>query len=67
MKVLDILTPQTRKRRGVDPTTCQRLYTPEELAFMLAMEKAMKETNTRFPTCRDVLKWANAAGWRLVK
>ena len=43
------------RRRLIDPTTCERDYSLEELDFMRALDE-YKRTNSRmFPTCSEIL------------
>lgn len=57
---------QGERRRQVDPTTCERDYTDEEILFMRAMD-AYKRANRRpFPTWSEVLEVLHALGYRKV-
>jgi hypothetical protein len=54
------------RRRQVDPTTCERDYTEDEIIFMKAMD-AYKRSNRRpFPTWSEVLEVLQALGYRKV-
>jgi hypothetical protein len=54
------------RRRQVDPTTCERDYTEDEISFMKAMD-AYKRSNRRpFPTWSEVLEVLHALGYRKV-
>jgi hypothetical protein len=54
------------RRRQVDPTTCERDYTEDEITFMKAMD-AYKRSNRRpFPTWSEVLEVLHALGYRKV-
>jgi hypothetical protein len=54
------------RRRQVDPTTCERDYSDEEIIFMKAMD-AYKRANRRpFPTWSEVLEVLRALGYRKV-
>ena len=54
------------RRRQVDPTTCERDYTEDEITFMKAMD-AYKRANRRpFPTWSEVLEVLHALGYRKV-
>ena len=44
------------RRRFVDPTTCERDYTMEELEFMAAMQQYKKESGRNFPTWSEILE-----------
>ena len=51
------------RRRFVDPTTCDRDYSPAETEFMQAMQ-AYKQTSGRmFPTWSEVLEVLHALGY----
>lgn len=55
------------KRRMVDPTTCERDYTEEEMEFLTAID-AYKRANRRpFPTWSEVLEVIRALGYRKVE
>src|SRR5258708_1963457 len=52
------------RRRQVDPTTCERDYSEEEIVFMKTMDQ-YKRTNRRpFPTWSEVLEVLYALGYR---
>ena len=44
------------KRRMVDPTTCERDYTPAEIRFMNAMQEYKQRSGRMFPTWSEVLE-----------
>jgi len=51
------------RRRQIDPTTCERDYTGEEIEFMQALE-AYKVANGRmFPTCSEILEVIRKLGY----
>ncbi len=54
------------RRRLVDPTTCERDYTPEEVEFMNAMDRYRREANRPFPTWSEVLEVLKSLGYRKV-
>lgn len=55
------------RRRQVDPTTCEKDYSDEEIIFMKAMD-AYKRANRRpFPTWSEVLEVLRALGYRKVE
>jgi hypothetical protein len=59
--------PAVEKRRMVDPTTCERDYTEEEMEFLTAID-AYKRANRRpFPTWSEVLEVIRALGYRKVE
>ncbi len=54
------------RRRQVDPTTCERDYTPEEVEFMRAMDQYKRDNRRPFPTWSEVLEVLLALGYRKV-
>ena len=54
------------RRRMVDPTTCERDYTPEEIEFVNAMDRYRREANRPFPTWSEVLEVLKSLGYRKV-
>lgn len=54
------------RRRLIDPTTCERDYTPEEIEFMNAMDRYRREANRPFPTWSEVLEVLKCLGYRKV-
>jgi hypothetical protein len=58
---------QGERRRQVDPTTCEKDYSDEEIIFMKAMD-AYKRANRRpFPTWSEVLEVLRSLGYRKVE
>jgi hypothetical protein len=52
------------RRRRIDPTTCDRDYSPAELEFAQAIQ-AYKQTSGRlFPTWSEVLEVLQSLGYR---
>ncbi len=51
------------RRRFVDPTTCDRDYTGEELVFMQAMHEYKKSSGRMFPTWSEVLEVLRDLGY----
>jgi hypothetical protein len=54
------------RRRQVDPTTCERDYTDEEISFMRAMDQYKRDNRRPFPTWSEVLEVLRALGYRRV-
>ncbi|MBI1916381.1 MAG: hypothetical protein HYS12_16860 [Planctomycetes bacterium] len=54
------------RRRQVDPTTCERDYSDEEIAFMKAMDLYKRANRRPFPTWSEVLEVLRALGYRRV-
>jgi hypothetical protein len=57
---------QAERRRQVDPTTCERDYTEEEIVFMKAMDVYKRANRRPFPTWSEVLEVLHALGYRKV-
>lgn len=54
-------------RYGVDPTTCERDYSAEEVEFMKAVERYKRECKRPFPTTSELLQIAVSLGYRKVQ
>jgi hypothetical protein len=54
------------RRRQVDPTTCERDYTDDEISFMRAMDQYKRDNRRPFPTWSEVLEVLSALGYRRV-
>src|ERR1700693_1255106 len=57
---------QGERRRQVDPTTCERDYSDEEIIFMKAMDQYKSDNRRPFPTWREVLEVLYSLGYRKV-
>jgi len=57
---------QVERRRQVDPTTCERDYTNEEIEFMRNMDLYKRLNGRQFPTWSEVLEVLFAMGYRRV-
>src|SRR3981081_455797 len=55
---------QGERRRQIDPTTCERDYNDEEIAFMRAMDQYKRDNRRPFPTWSEVLEVLRALGYR---
>ena len=51
------------RRRQIDPTTCERDYTPDEIEFMGAMDEYKRRSGRMFPTCSEVLEVIKSLGY----
>lgn len=51
------------RRRQIDPTTCEREYTPEEVEFMNALDEYKRRSGRMFPTCSEVLEVIRGLGY----
>jgi hypothetical protein len=54
------------RRRQIDPTTCERDYSDEELAFMHALDRYKRASGRMFPTCSEVLEVIRSLGYAKV-
>ena len=52
------------RRRQVDPTTCEKDYSDEEIIFMKAMDQYKRANRRPFPTWSEVLEVLRALGYR---
>lgn len=52
-----------RRRRFVDPTTCDRDYAADEVEFMQAIERYKRSSGRNFPTCSEVLGVLRSLGY----
>ena len=57
---------QGERRRQIDPTTCERDYSDEEILFMKAMDQYKRDNRRPFPTWSEVLEVLLALGYRKV-
>ena len=57
---------KVERRRQVDPTTCERDYTEDEIEFMKAMDQYKRDNRRPFPTWSEVLEVLRALGYRKV-
>jgi hypothetical protein len=55
---------QGERRRQVDPTTCEKDYSDEEIIFMKAMDQYKRANRRPFPTWSEVLEVLRALGYR---
>ncbi len=54
---------KTPRRRQIDPTTCERDYTQDELDFMRAMDAYKRSSGRMFPTCSEILEVVSSLGY----
>src|SRR5262245_27284940 len=57
---------QGERRRQVDPATCERDYSDDELTFMKAMDQYKRANRRPFPTWSEVLEVLHSLGYRKV-
>jgi hypothetical protein len=51
------------RRRQIDPTTCERDYSNDEIEFMQAMDNYKRASGRMFPTCSEILEVIRALGY----
>jgi len=54
------------RRRQIDPTTCERDYSDNEIEFMRAMDDYKRKSGRAFPTWSEVLEVMMSLGYRKV-
>jgi hypothetical protein len=54
---------KVNRRRQIDPTTCERDYTDQEVEFMNALDEYKRKSGRMFPTCSEVLEVIRALGY----
>jgi hypothetical protein len=61
-------TPRRKveRRRQIDPTTCERDYSDDEIDFMKAMDEYKRRSGRQFPTWSEVLEVLRNIGYRRV-
>ena len=55
---------KVERRRQIDPTTCERDYTDEEIEFMRAMDDYKRKAGRQFPTWSEVLEVLKSLGYK---
>ena len=56
----------TGRRRHIDPTTCERDYSEDELEFMRAVDEYKRKNRRMFPTCSELLEVLRGLGYQKV-
>ena len=51
------------RRRQIDPTTCERDYSNDEVEFMNALDEYKRASGRMFPTCSEVLEVVRNLGY----
>ena len=54
---------KVQRRRQIDPTTCERDYSIDEVEFMNAMDDYKRKSGRMFPTCSEVLEVISNLGY----
>ena len=57
---------KVERRRQIDPTTCERDYSEEQVEFMKAMDLYKRRSGRQFPTWSEVLEVLHSLGYRKV-
>ncbi len=54
---------KVQRRRQIDPTTCERDYSVEEVEFMQALDEYKRRNGRMFPTCSEILEVIRGLGY----
>ncbi len=54
---------KVNRRRQIDPTTCERDYSDDEVEFMHALDRYKRTSGRMFPTCSEVLEVIRGLGY----
>lgn len=54
---------KVNRRRQIDPTTCERSYSLEEIEFMNALDTYKRASGRMFPTCSEILEVLRNLGY----
>ncbi len=54
---------KVNRRRQIDPTTCERDYSLDEVEFMNALDDYKRKNGRMFPTCSEVLEVIRSLGY----
>ncbi len=54
---------KVNRRRQIDPTTCERDYSNDEVEFMHALDAYKRSSGRMFPTCSEVLEVLRGLGY----
>ncbi len=54
---------KVQRRRQIDPTTCEREYSDEEVEFMQAIDQYKRDNGRMFPTCSEILEVLRKIGY----
>jgi len=55
---------KVQRRRQIDPTTCERDYTADEVEFMGALSEYKRTSGRMFPTCSEILEVIRKLGYQ---
>lgn len=54
---------KVQRRRQIDPTTCERDYSDDEIEFMQALDNYKRDSGRMFPTCSEILEVLRSMGY----
>jgi hypothetical protein len=54
---------KVNRRRQIDPTTCERDYSTDEVEFMSALDDYKRRSGRMFPTCSEILEVIRSLGY----
>lgn len=54
---------KVQRRRQIDPTTCEREYSDDEVEFMQSLDQYTRESGRMFPTCSEILEVLRKIGY----
>ena len=54
---------QNDRSRWIDPTTCERDYSADEVEFMQALDQYKHSNGRMFPTCSEILEVVRLLGY----
>lgn len=54
---------KVQRRRQIDPTTCERDYSADEIEFMQALDAYKRANGRMFPTCSEILEVIRNLGY----
>lgn len=54
---------KVNRRRQIDPTTCERDYSTDEVEFMTALNAYKRTSGRMFPTCSEILEVVRKLGY----
>jgi hypothetical protein len=57
------LSTTSSRRRHIDPTTCERDYSADEVEFMQALDYYKRTQGRMFPTCSEILEVLRGLGY----
>ena len=55
---------KVQRRRQIDPTTCERDYSEDEIEFMHALDRYKRASGRMFPTCSEILEVLRNLGYQ---